>query len=108
MSGRSLNVGSGAICAMFLGATVLMAPPAPEQQEMPPPAGQVSGGQPTFRAGGDLVTARALVRGGRGRTLTTLTAKDFDLIDNGKPIAIQARQQDSGPVGLALLFDISG
>jgi Ca-activated chloride channel family protein len=93
---------------MFLGATVLMATPAPQQQEIAPPAGQVTAGQPTFRAGVDLVTIRAIVRDGRGRPVTTLTAKDFDLIDNGKPIAIQAAEQDSGPVGLALLFDISG
>ena len=105
-------MGSGALCAMFLGATVLMATPAPQQQqpETPAPAAMQTpiAGQPTFRAGVDLVTIRAIVRDGKGRPVTTLTAKDFELIDDGKSVPIQAAEQDSGPVGLALLFDISG
>jgi Ca-activated chloride channel homolog len=64
--------------------------------------------QPTFRASVDMVTIRAIVRDGKGRPVTTLTAKDFELLDNGVPRAIQAAEQDSGPIGLALLFDISG
>ena len=56
----------------------------------------------------DLVTIRAIVRDGKGRPITNLTAKDFELIDNGASVPIQAAEQDSGPVGLALLFDISG
>jgi len=94
---------------MFLGATVLMATPAPQQQPDQPASAQTpSGRQPTFRAGVDLVTIRAIVRDGKGRPVTTLSAKDFELIDNGAPMPIQAAEQDSGPVGLALLFDISG
>jgi VWFA-related protein len=61
-----------------------------------------------FRGGVDLVTIRAIVRDGKGRPITSLTAKDFELIDNGASVPIQAAEQDSGPVGLALLFDISG
>ena len=76
---------------------------------MPAAAAQTPiAGQPTFRGGVDLVTIRAIVRDGKGRPVTTLTAKDFELIDNGTPVPIQAAEQDSGPVGLALLFDISG
>ena len=109
MSGKSWNVGSGAICAMFLGATVLMATPAPQQQTTTGPAAeQAPAGQPTFRGGVDLVTIRTIVRDAKGRPVTTLSAKDFELTDNGKPVAIQAAEQDSGPVGLALLYDISG
>jgi Ca-activated chloride channel homolog len=111
MSGRTWNVGSGALCAMFLGATVLMATPA-QQQKLDAPAPEQAqtprGGQPTFRAGVDLVTIRAIVRDGKGRPVTTLTAEDFELIDNGASVPITAAEQDSGPVGLALLFDISG
>ena len=109
MSGKSWNVGSGAICAMFLGATVLMATPTPQQQAATAAvAEQAPTGQPTFRGGVDLVTIRPIVRDSKGRPVTTLSAKDFELTDNGKPVAIQAAEQDSGPVGLALLFDISG
>jgi Ca-activated chloride channel homolog len=109
MSGRTWNVGSGALCAMFLGATVLMATPVAQQQADKPAAPQTPiAGQPTFRGGVDLVTIRAIVRDGKGRPITNLTAKDFELIDNGASVPIQAAEQDSGPVGLALLFDISG
>jgi Ca-activated chloride channel family protein len=109
MSGRTWNVGSGALCAMFLGATVLMATPVAQQQADKPAATQTPiDGQPMFRGGVDLVTIRAIVRDGKGRPITTLTAKDFELIDNGASVPIQAAEQDSGPVGLALLFDISG
>jgi len=109
MSGRSWNVGSGALCAMFLGATVLMATPAPQQKpEAPVPPQETASGQPMFRGGVDLVTIRAIVRDGKGRPVTNLSAKDFELIDNGASASITAAEQDSGPVGLALLFDISG
>jgi len=63
---------------------------------------------PTFRGGVELVTIRAVVRDGKGRPVTTLTKDDFELYDNGVSWPIQAVEQDSGPVGLALLFDISG
>lgn len=64
--------------------------------------------QPTFRGGVDLVTIRAVVRDGKGRPVTTLTKADFELVDNGTARPILAVEQDNGPVGLALLFDISG
>jgi Ca-activated chloride channel family protein len=94
---------------MFLGATVLMATPAPQQKpEAPVPPQASASGQPMFRSGVDLVTIRAIVRDGKGRPVTNLSAKDFELIDNGASVPIMAAEQDSGPVGLALLFDISG
>ena len=50
MSGRTWNVGSGALCAMFLGATVLMATPVAQQQaDMPAAPQTLIAGQPTFR-----------------------------------------------------------
>ena len=63
---------------------------------------------PTFKGGVDLVTIRAVVRDGKGRPVTTLTKDDFELLDNGAPKPIEAVEQDAGPVGLALMFDISG
>ena len=71
-------------------------------------ANQTPGQQPTFRGGIDLVTIRALVRDGKGRPVTTLDKGEIELIDNGTPRPILAVEQDNGPVGLALLFDISG
>jgi Ca-activated chloride channel family protein len=63
---------------------------------------------PTFKGGVDLVTIRAVVRDGKGRPVTTLTKADFELVDNGRTHEVVAVEQDNGPVGLALLFDISG
>jgi Ca-activated chloride channel family protein len=86
-----------------------MATPAPQQKpEAPAPPQTSASGQPMFRGGVDLVTIRAIVRDGKGRPVTNLSAKDFELIDNGASVPIMAAEQDSGPVGLALLFDISG
>ena len=64
--------------------------------------------QPTFRSGVDLVTVRAVVRDGRGRTVTDLQQSDFQLLDRGQPRPIVNFDRDPGPVGVALLFDVSG
>ena len=89
-----------------LGSTILaaLAATVAVSAQEPPPAME----QPTFRAGVDLVTVRALVRDPRGRPVTNLTAADFELLDAGRPTAITAVEQDRGPVGLAVLFDVSG
>jgi Ca-activated chloride channel family protein len=71
-------------------------------------AGQAPTQSPTFRGGVDLVTIRAVVRDGKGRPVMTLAKTDFELLDNGTPKAITAVEQDNGPIGVALLFDISG
>jgi len=70
--------------------------------------GQEAPQQPTFRSGVDLVTVRAVVRDGRGRPVTHLQRQDFTLIDRGVARPIASFDQDPGPVGLALLFDVSG
>jgi VWFA-related protein len=64
--------------------------------------------QPTFRAGVDLVTVRAVVKDGRGRPVTNLEESDFVLLDRSRPRPLSSFDRDPGPVGLALLFDISG
>jgi Ca-activated chloride channel homolog len=64
--------------------------------------------QPTFRASVDLVTVRAVVRDGRGRPITELQQSDFELFDRGQPRRIANFDHDPGPVGVALLFDVSG
>jgi Ca-activated chloride channel family protein len=73
-----------------------------------PAASQEPAQTPMFRGGVDMVTIRAVVKDGRGRPVTTLTKSDFQLLDNNTPKRILTVEQDSGPVGLALLFDISG
>lgn len=71
-------------------------------------SGQEAQPRPTFRSGVDLVTVRAVVRDGRGRPVTNLQSQDFMLIDRGVARRISSFDQDPGPVGLALLFDVSG
>jgi VWFA-related protein len=64
--------------------------------------------KPTFKSSVDLVTLRAVVRDSRGRPVTDLDQQQFELLDRGLPRPIRAFDRDPGPVGLALLFDVSG
>jgi Ca-activated chloride channel family protein len=96
-------LGSMAGSAVLLAAMVASLGAHPSAQ---PPTTQPTG--PTFKGGVDLVTIRAVVRDPKGRPVTSLTRDDFELIDNGTPHPVIAVEQDNGPVGLALLFDISG
>jgi Ca-activated chloride channel family protein len=64
--------------------------------------------QPTFRSGVDLVTVGATVRDQRGRLITNLGAKDFEVLDGGLRRAISEFRSEAAPVSVAILFDISG
>jgi Ca-activated chloride channel homolog len=64
--------------------------------------------QATFRGGVDLVTVRAVVRDRRGRAVTGLQQRDFQLLARGIAQPITSFDSEPGPVGLALLFDVSG
>jgi VWFA-related protein len=64
--------------------------------------------QPTFRGGIELVTIRAVVRDSKGHPVTGLNARDFQLVDNGIARRPSAVEHDNGPIGIALMFDISG
>jgi VWFA-related protein len=96
MSGRSSWVrwcGVVAFAGFFAGA-------ASASQDAEPLA--------TFRAGVDLVTVRVTVKDSRGRPVTNLQQSDFTLFDRGEPKALSGFIREPGPVGLALLFDVSG
>jgi Ca-activated chloride channel family protein len=103
-----------AVVGFLLGSAVATAQdPAPAQSApqstAPPAAGPATPQpQPTFRGGVDLVTVRAIVRDGRGRTVTELEQSDFELLDRGESRPIVNFDRDPGPVGVALLFDVSG
>jgi Ca-activated chloride channel family protein len=64
--------------------------------------------QATFRSGVDLVTVSATVRDSKGRLVTNLTQKDFQVIDSGQPRAINEFRSERAPLSLAILFDVSG
>jgi VWFA-related protein len=63
----------------------------------------------TFKSSVDVVPISAVVRDGRGRIVTALTAADFEVLDKGerRPI-LDFRTDDNGPVSLAVLMDMSG
>jgi VWFA-related protein len=64
---------------------------------------------PTFKAAVDVVPINATVRDRRGRIVTTLTSADFEVLDKGerRPI-INFQVDDSGPITIAALLDVSG
>jgi VWFA-related protein len=64
---------------------------------------------PTFKSSVDLVPISAVVRDGRGRAITTLTAADFEVRDNGqlRPI-LRFELDDGSPLTVAVLADTSG
>src|SRR5215831_338137 len=62
-----------------------------------------------FRSAVDVVTIQASVRDGRGRVVSGLTSKDFEIRDNGelRPI-LSLRSDRESPLSLAILVDMSG
>jgi Ca-activated chloride channel family protein len=71
-------------------------------------AQQTQQDRPVFHAAVDRVTVAVTVRDKRGRPVTTLTADDFHLVDNGKPQPVLEVHRDTTPVAMAILADISG
>lgn len=65
--------------------------------------------QQTFRSTVDVVTIQASVRDARGRSLQGLTARDFEVRDNGqlRPL-LSLRADQRSPLSLAFLVDMSG
>src|SRR5215831_11937037 len=62
----------------------------------------------TFRSGVDLVRVAAVVRDQKGRFVPDLTARDFEILENGRPRSITDFRHDLAGVSIALLFDVSG
>lgn len=76
----------------------------PAAQQLPPQ----NEPRPVFKASVARVSLAATVRDKRGRPVTTLTADDFHLLDNGQPAKILEFSRAQAPVGIALLTDVSG
>ena len=76
---------------------------SPRAQEAASPRPQA------FRSAVDLVTIQASVRDARGRVVTGLTTRDFEVRDNGQPRPILSFRSDrQSPLSLAILVDMSG
>ena len=73
------------------------------------PARYVALAQPMFRTGVDLVSVTAVVSDKGGRPVRELTRDDFQVFDDGEPRpVIEFWADDSAPLSLALLIDVSG
>src|ERR1043166_5655793 len=64
--------------------------------------------QPVFKAGVDLVSVSVVVKNQKGRPVTGLSRKDFDLFDAGRLKAIAACRSEASEVSVAVLLDTSG
>jgi Ca-activated chloride channel family protein len=63
---------------------------------------------PTFRSGVDLVRVSAIVRDHKGRFVSDLSERDFEVRDGGILRTIADFRRDGAAVSVALLFDVSG
>jgi Ca-activated chloride channel family protein len=64
--------------------------------------------QATFRSSVSLVRLAAVARDHKGRFVPDLTARDFEVFDDGKPRVISDLRLDNAALSVALLFDVSG
>jgi Ca-activated chloride channel homolog len=91
---------TGVVTAMF----ALAAPPLQAQSQ--PPDQQAA---PRFRSSVDIVTIAAVVRDRKGRFISDLSQKDFEIVEAGQRRDIlDFRAEVNGPVKLAVLMDVSG
>ncbi len=70
--------------------------------------GQDAAQPPTFKAGVDLVSLSVVVSNQKGRPVTGLSRKDFELFDAGRQRAIADFHAEATPVYVAVLLDTSG
>jgi Ca-activated chloride channel family protein len=56
----------------------------------------------------DVVRISAIVRDRRGRFVRDLSARDFEVIDGGRPQRISDFRHDLSGISVAMLFDVSG
>ena len=63
---------------------------------------------PSFRASVDMVRIAAIVRDRKGRFVSDLTSRDFEVLEGGQTRAIKDFRHDLTGVSVAVLFDVSG
>jgi Ca-activated chloride channel family protein len=90
----------GIVTAMFtLFVPAMQAQTQPQEQQA----------APRFRSSVDIVSVAAVVRDRKGRFVTDLSKKDFQIVEAGQPRDIlDFRAEVNGPVKLAVLMDVSG
>ena len=73
---------------------------AKAQEQTPPVA--------AFKSSIDMVRVAAVVRDSKGRFVSDLTVRDFEVLDSGHSRPISDLQNDLAGVSVAILFDVSG
>jgi Ca-activated chloride channel family protein len=66
------------------------------------------GQRPTFQSGIAQVSLNVVLKDERGRSITDLRPQDFQVFDNGQPVAIADFLAGEEPVSIAILIDTSG
>ena len=94
MTRGKLIIGGALLTLAFSGVG------AKAQEQVPPVA--------SFKSSVDMVRIAAVVRDHKGRFVTDLTARDFEVLDGGQTRAITDLQRDLTGVSIAVLFDVSG
>ena len=64
--------------------------------------------RPTFRASVARVSLNVVVKDDRGRSITDLELKDFQILDQGQPVVGADLRAGEEPVSIAVLIDTSG
>jgi VWFA-related protein len=77
--------------------------------EVPQQPPQDQAAPPRFRASVDMVSVAAVVRDKKGRFVTDLSKKDFEVVEAGqRRDIVDFRAELNGPVKVAVLMDVSG
>ena len=102
--GRGMT-GGGMLTGIFSVALALTTANAEVSQQ--PAQGQAA--PPRFRASVEMVSVAAVVRDRKGRFVTDLAKKDFEVVEAGqRRDIVDFRAELNGPVKVAVLVDISG
>jgi Ca-activated chloride channel family protein len=88
------NVGTAACAAIILVAVVALTAQQPAA--------------PLFKSGVSRVALAAIVRDGKGKLVTDLTAHDFELLDSGRRTPLIGVWSEASPASVAVLMDVSG
>src|SRR5688572_2002845 len=98
-----MRIGCRAVTTAF-ALSIVCAPAAAAPQEAAPQAPKT-----TFRSTVDVVSVAAIVRDKRGRFAAGLKKEDFVVEEGGaRRDILQFHADNSAPVRVALLFDVSG
>jgi VWFA-related protein len=99
--------GGAVLSGLFSVAVALTTAGADVSQQQPPQ--EPAAPAPRFRSSVDMVSVAAVVRDRKGRFVTDLSKKDFEIVEAGvRRDIVDFRAELNGPVKLAVLVDVSG